>query len=88
MYIYIYIYIYLFLGTSSKLRKQMVMDLNRKYDCNIQSLSKQDDAYKLLVESHPPRCLSGFTYGEDPKPLRSQRIAVPPVETDVTKLYI
>ena len=83
IHIYIYIYIYYLVGTSSKLRKEMIRDLNEKYDLQIQLYSRQDLAYRKMVETLPPRFLSGFTYGQDPKPLRSQRIAVPPVETDV-----
>lgn len=66
----------------------MVKDLNKAYELAIQSFSKQDLAYMEMVETYPPRFLSGFTYGPDPKPLRSQRIAVPPVETDVMSFCI
>lgn len=65
------------------MRKELIRDLNRSYEINIETLSKQELAYSNMVESHPPRCLSGYTYEENPKPLRSNRIAVPPVETDV-----
>lgn len=66
----------------------MIRDLNQKYESYIHELSSQDLAYRRMVDKHPPRFLSGFTYGEDPKPLRSQRIAVPPVETDVIDLVL
>ena len=72
-----------FIGTSIKLRKEMIRELNQKYDKYIHTLSRQDFAYLKMVENNPPRFLSGYTYGEDPKPLRSNRIAVPPIETDV-----
>lgn len=65
----------------------MIKYLNQTYERHIQVLSKQELAYKKMVESHPPRFLSGYTYGEDPKPLRSQRCAVPPVETDVNYYF-
>ena len=64
----------------------MIKQLNEAYEKNIHALSKQELAYKKMVASYPPRFLSGYTYGEDPKPLRSQRIAVPPAETDVILL--
>lgn len=94
MYIFTYIlniYIYIelpievefFLGTSSKRRNELIRDLNEMYQKQISTISKQDLAYKVMVEKYPPRFLSGFTYEEDPQPLRSQRIAIPPVETDV-----
>ena len=61
----------------------MIRDLNKEYNLLIQKYSRQDLVYRKMVESYPPRFLSGFTYGQDPQPLRSQRIAVPPIETDV-----
>ena len=65
----------------------MIRDLNLKYEKHIHALSKQDLAYLKMVQDHPPRFLSGFTYGEDPKPLRSQRVAMPPIETDVILVF-
>lgn len=79
----IFIIFKLFIGISVKLRKDMVKDLNIKYQSLIEALSSQELAYKSMVNDHPPRFLSGFTYEENPKPLRSQRIAVQPIETDV-----
>ena len=61
----------------------MIRDLNKKYGSLVQTYSRQDFAYSKMVETHPARFLSGFTYEQIPQPLRSQRIAVPPVETDV-----
>lgn len=61
----------------------MLRDLNRSYGLLVQTHSRQDLAYNKMVETFPPRFLSGYTYGPEPKPLRSQRIAVPPLETDV-----
>ena len=66
----------------------MIRDLNQRYDKHILELSKQDLAYRRMVDTLPPRFLSGYTYGEDPKPLRSQRISVAPIETDVILCYI
>lgn len=75
-------------GVSSKQRKETVRDLNNKYNSLIQSLSKQDLVYQEMVEKYPPRFLSGFTYEENPQPLRSQRISVLPIETDVIYIYV
>lgn len=91
LYIFIYIFIYNyicinFIGTSAKLRHEMIRDLNYKYQTHIHDLSRQDLAYEKMIDSHPPRFLSGFTYEENPKPLRSQRIAEKPIETDVNIL--
>lgn len=95
--IYRYIYSYFnsncnkdtsILGTSCKLRNDMIRNLNLVYEKHIQAFSKQDMAYRKMVDTHPPRFLSGYTYGEDPQPLRSQRIAVLPIETDVNYIYI
>lgn len=78
-----------FLGTSLKLRNEMVKNLNVTYGKYVRELSKQDLAYKKMVNSLPHRFLSGYTYGEDPpRPLRSQRIAEIPVETDVNSFVI
>ena len=72
-----------FIGTSTKLRNAMVKDLYQIYEAHIHVLSKQDLAYSKMVDSLPPRFLSGFTYEASPQPLRSQRIATIPLETDV-----
>lgn len=69
------------------MRKEMVRDVNLIYQKHIHELSSQELAYTKMVESHPPRLLSGYTYEEFPKPLRSQRVAVPPIETDVIFFY-
>lgn len=73
-----------FIGTSALLRKQMIRELNMTYQTHILSVSKQNLAYKVMVDTYPARCLSGYTYEERPKPLRSKRIAVVPVQTDVS----
>lgn len=65
------------------MRHELIRDLNSKYEKQVQAISKQDLAYSKMVETPPPRFLSGFTYEENPKPLRSNRIAMTPVETDV-----
>ena len=70
-----------------KHRNNMITLLNQTYQSNILELSKQELAYRKMVDTHPPRFLSSFTYGEDPQPLRSQRVAVTPVETDVKQFF-
>lgn len=66
-----------------KMRNEMIKLLNDTYERQIYALSKQELAYRKLVNSYPARFLSGYTYEEIPKPLRSQRVAVQPIETDV-----
>ena len=61
--------------------------MNKEYDILIQNNSQQHLAYEKMVDTYPARFLSGYTYEEVPQPLRSQRIAMPPTETDVNSIF-
>ena len=72
-------------GTSILKRNTFVQMLNLEYNNLLKKYPVSKDSYAVLVQKHPPRYLSSWTYGAAPKPLRSARRAELPAETDVTK---
>ena len=66
------------------MRATILEKLNSEYMEAIQAKgAKMSNVYKAVMENNPYRALSGYTYEEHPKLIRSQRNFDEPAETDI-----
>lgn len=73
---------YFISGCDIARRMEIINHLNELYQINLQQKKSIRDTYKYMVNMHPARVLSSYSYDWNESPLRSTRIAPVPVLTD------